>query len=150
LAVTDQVKLGIEGTMYINTDYDADENITEGWVEYGYMTDIGFDEDPGDVDIYNKYTLQPAKRGRPQNSGSMTQMFTNYNDTILKLAKDRTCVAIRIDIADNGTGPVTEQFYVSTVNFKKRSYKPGNLNEASEQTVSADFTYASSKFYQVP
>lgn len=148
MAVTDTLKLGIEGTLYYNPDYDADELITEGWVELGYVTDVNFDEDPGDYDYYNKYTKQPAKKGRPENSGSITQMFTNYADTIFKLAKDRTTVALRIDIADNGEGSPTEQFYVSTVDFKRRSYNPGNLNEAGEQTVSVDFTYASSKFYQ--
>jgi hypothetical protein len=148
MAVTDFVKLGIEGTLFYNADYDADENIVANWVELGYITDISFDEDPNNYEYYNKYTLQPAKRGRPTNSGSIGQMFTNYADSIFKLAKEGNAVAFRIDIADNGTGPVTEQFYVSTVNLKKRSYKPGNLNESGEQSVSVDFSYASSKFYQ--
>lgn len=148
MAATDTLKLGIEGTLYYNLDYDADETVPDGWIELGYVTDVNFDEDPGDYDYYNKYTLQPSKRGRPQNSGSITQMFTNSAETIFELAKNRNCVALKIEIADNGEGPASEVFYVSTVNFKKRSYKPGNLNEAGEQTVSVDFIYANSHFYQ--
>jgi hypothetical protein len=148
LAVTDTVKYSIEGTLFYNLDYDADENITDGWVELAYITDSNFEEDPNSQEYYKKYDLQPAKRGRPTNTGSISQMFTNYADSILKLAKDGSAVAFRIDIADNGTGPATEQFYVSTVNLKKRSYKSGNLNDSGEMTVSVDFSYANSHFYQ--
>lgn len=150
MAATDTLKRGIEGELYYNLDYDADENVTEGWVRLGYVTAFTINDNPNDFEYYDKFTLQPAKKGRATIDGSLTQSFSNYTASIYKLAKERTNVALRLDIADNGEGPVTEQLYVELVNFKDKSFDFGDLNGDSDgpMTCTVNFSMRDYKFYQ--
>lgn len=150
MAATDALKRGIEGELYYNLDYDADENITEGWIRLGYITSFTINDDPGDFEYYDKFTLQPAKKGRATISGSLSQSFSNYTASIYKLAKERKNVGLRLDIADNGEGPVTEQLYVELVNFKDKSFDFGDLNGDSDgaMTCSVNFSLRDYNFYQ--
>ena len=150
MAVTDTMKRPIEGELYGNLDYDADENVSTGWFRLGYITAFSINDNPNDFEYYDKWTLQPAKKGRGTIEGSLSQDFTNYAASIYKLAKDRTNVALRLDIADDGEGPVTEQVYVELVNFKDKSFEFGDLNNGGDSAMSCsvNFSLRSYKFYQ--
>lgn len=150
MAATDTLKRGIEGTLYYNLDYDADETVTDGWIKLGYVTAFTINDNPNDFEYYEKLTLQPAKQGRSTIEGSLSQSFTNYTASIYKLAKERTNVALRLDIADNVVGPVTEQLYVELVNFKDKSFDFGDLNGDSDgpMTCTVNFSMRDYKFYQ--
>jgi hypothetical protein len=150
LAATEFLKRGMECELYYNLDYDADENVTDGWVRAGYITSLSINDNPNDFEYYDKWTLQPAKKGRATIDGSLTQNFSNYTASLYKLAKDRTNVALRIDIADDGEGPVTEQIYIELVNFRDKSIDFGDLNGDSDGPVSCtmNFSLRSYKFYQ--
>jgi len=149
MAVTDTLKRPIEGELYSNLDPDADELIVAGWTRLGYVTAFSINDNPNDFEYYDKWTLQPAKKGRATIDGSLTQDFSNYNASIYKLAKDRTNIALRLDIADDGEGPVTEQVYVTLVNFKDKSLEFGDLNNGGDAAMSCsvNFSCRSYKFY---
>lgn len=149
MAVTDLVKRSIEGTLFYNLDYDADESITSGWIEVGYVTDLSFTENPNPFKYYKKFEKQPNKRGIPENTGTLTQWFTNYNASLLKIAKQGLTVALRVDIADNDEGPATEQFFVDVVDFEQRDYNVGDTNTGNDaQSITLQFSYNDSHFYQ--
>ena len=150
MAATEFLKRGIECELFYNLDYDADETVTDGWIRLGYITSFSINDNPNDFEYYDKWTLMPAKKGRSTIDGSLTQNYSNYTASIYKLAKDRTNVALRVDIRDDGEGPVTEQVYVQLVNFRDKSIDFGDLNGDSDNPVSCtvNFSLRSYKFHQ--
>jgi hypothetical protein len=141
LAATDTVKTSIEATVYYNKNYTANENTTEGWNKLSYCTDFSLDEKANPYKYYDKFKKMPNKRGRPENTGSITHLLTNYGASFFKLARDNTPVAIKIEITDNGWGLPGETYYIDTVNFEDRSIKFGNTNEAGDITITVNFSY---------
>lgn len=140
MAVTDSVKIGLEGTLSYCLEGTADETDTDAvWVELGYVEDFNIDDNPNDFEYYNKYTRQTPKRGRPEISGSIGQLYTNYPDSVLKLAVDRSVVAFKLAIADNGQGAATEVLYIKNASFGQKSFKGGNLNESNPVSVSVNY-----------
>lgn len=140
MAATDSVKIGLEGTFSYCLDGTADENtVGATWVVLGYVEDFNLDDNPNDYEYYNKYTRQTPKRGRPEISGSVNQLYTNYAKSVLKLAVDRATVAFKLEIADNGQGSATEVLYVKNASFGQKSFKGGNLNESNPISISVNY-----------
>lgn len=140
MAATDTVKYGLEGTLYYCTDADADENtVGASWVELGYVTDFSITKNKNKIVYYNKYEKQGAKNGRIEVTGSLGQLYTNYAGSIMKLGDDDAVVALKLVVADNGVTE-SETCYVKNVDLDNLRFNPGNLNDTSEMTFSADFT----------
>lgn len=142
MAVTDAMKRPIECKLYYNLNYLADENVTTGWYRLGYITGFNIDDNPNDFEYYDQFELQESKKGRATIEGSINQDYCNYTASIYKLAKERTNVALRIDIADNGEGPVTEQYYFALLNFKDKSLDFGDLNNGGDTAINCSVNFS--------
>ena len=141
MAATDTAKTSIEATVYWNPNYKADNTVTSGWTRLAFCTDLSLDEKPNPYKYYDKYEKMPNKRGRPENTGSISHLLVNYGSSFFKLSRDNTCVALKIEITDNGQGLPGETYYIDTVNFEDRSIKFGNPNEQGDITVTVSFSY---------
>lgn len=142
MAATDTPKRGLEGTLYYNLDYDADENVSTGWVELAYATDFNLTDNSGKQVYYKKYTKMGTKRGRREITGNIGQLYTKYAGSIMKLCKDNVRIALRLDIDEDGDGTVRERLYLSTVDLDGNNFNGGNLNDASDMTIANTFTAA--------
>lgn len=147
MAGTTDAKNGREGTLYYNLDSDADQLIATGWVRIGFAEDFNVDDNPNDIFYFDKWTLQTPKKGLAEITGSINQLYTRYVDTVLKLAKDKTPVALRLDMAVDGGGTVSERLYVKNAYWTNKSFKPGNLNDQQFMTVSANFRCEDYSFF---
>jgi hypothetical protein len=140
MAATDTVKYGLEGTLSYNLAATADEDVTTGWVELGYVTDFNVKKNKNKIVYYKKYTKQGAKKGKLEVTGSLGQLYTTYAGSIQKLCDDDVPVALKLDVADNGGSSISETLYVSNADFDNSQFNPGNLNDTSEMSMSCDFT----------
>ncbi|MDP4224814.1 MAG: hypothetical protein Q8910_00390 [Bacteroidota bacterium] len=131
MAVGDMPFNSIEGTMYINLNQDADETVTDGWVRKAFVTGLTMDHNKNQIDVFDHYNKVGSKKGKNEIKGSIKQGYALYATSLMKLFKDNTSFAIRIDIQVDGEGPVVSQFYMKRCNFGDMSFDCGDINEGT-------------------
>lgn len=132
---------GIEGTMYINLNQDADETVTDGWERKAFVSGLTLDHNKNQTDVYDKYDKVGSKKGRNEIKGSVKQGFVLYATNLMKLFKDNTSFAIKIEMQNDGAGPIVSTFYMSRCDFSDISFDFGDLNEGGNQvTFSGNFS----------
>ena len=142
MPATNTVKFGLEGFLYYCTDPKADEATIEPpaeWKVLGYVTDFNIRKAKNKIRYYNKRVKQGAKQGRIEITGSIGQLYTNYAESIVKLADDDTTVALKLEICEDDGTVANETYYINDVDFDNPEFNPGNLNEAGEMTLSVDY-----------
>jgi ribosomal protein S17E len=132
---------GIEGTVFINLNQDADETVTDGWVRKAYVSGLTMDHNKNQTDVYDKYDKVGSKKGRNEIKGSIKQGFCTYASNLQKMFIDNTSFAIKVEMQINGEGPVVSTFYLSRCDFSDVSFDFGDTNNGgSELTFSGNFS----------
>jgi hypothetical protein len=142
MASTDPMD-SLEGTLYYCTNPNADESTSGAvWVTLGYVTGFSVTRNKNKRVVYNKLTKVCSKKGRYDYKGSITQLYTIWNEGVCKLFTDDNSVALKLEVDKDITGVVTETRYFSIVDFDNAQESYGDMNNGGEVTISCDFTFS--------
>lgn len=132
----------MEVTLYVCANEVADENTSGAvWTPFGFTTKFSFTKNKNKRVIYEKTEKVCSKKGRKENKGSMSQLYTADSEGCIKLFNDDLPVALKAEIDKGLTGSITETRYFSNVEFDNAQSDYGDPNNGGDVTISVDFTY---------